>query len=70
MEITRLDRIYKMLYDLEYNRDFMIEPNTTPATRANFIEEIKAYIRCEYDKLYGYSIELSDDNTKLRKVHI
>jgi hypothetical protein len=65
--MTYKDRVYKMLYDLPQGGEFIIEKNVTPENREVFIQIVKDYINFEYDRVYGFVIEFSNDMSKVRK---
>ena len=66
--MTYKDKVYKMLYDLHKGGEFIIDKNVTPDNRDTFIRIVKDYINYEYDLLYGFVIEFSNDYKKIRKV--
>lgn len=67
MEITYTHKVYQLLYDLKQGEELIISDKVDPKNRATFIQIVKTYINLEYDLLYDFVIEFSNDFNKIRK---
>lgn len=65
-----INRVYITIYELPMGAEFVIEDRVPENKVKDFIQEIKSYIQYEYGFTYGFDLELSQDQTRFRKIDV